>query len=272
MFARTIPFNEMQGQRRWKVEFFCADRDNARSTTYPLVQLKEVLTERRESLDPQQHAEHTFNYLGLEHVESLTGDLVDSYAPRTGKEVLSRCKVFRQGDVLYGRLRPVLNKVFAADEFLPEGICSGEFYVLIPELDRLLPCFARAVLASRYVQDIVKSMTTGSALPRLQLEDLLEVEVPLPPLKVQKLFEQKIRQQNSRRRSLRSEVTLGPAAMLDSLIESLESGANFDFDLSALGSVNGFADIPLPKVQASNGRRGRPGKNDHKQLKIKLAE
>jgi len=262
MFNRKIPFDEMQAQRRWKVEFFCADEKVSRGTTHPFVPLKDVLTERRESLDPQRHPEHAFNYLGLEHVESTTGNLVDSYGTRTGREVLSRCKVFREGDVLYGRLRPVLNKVFVADAFLPEGICSGEFYVLMPDVERIVPCFARAMMASRYVQEIVKNMTTGSALPRLQLDDLLQTEIPLPPLKVQRAIEQKIRRHDERRRALRAEVNFGPAAMLDSLVQTLETGEAFRIVSAAAGATAGFAEYRLPQVPVGNRRRGRPGKGD----------
>src|SRR5262245_50809082 len=123
MFSRSLPYSTLVSQGRWKVEFFTSDGNGAKSSVHPLVCLKDILSERREALDPQQFAGHLFHYLGLEHVQTLTGDLIDSYAPREGRDVLSRSKVFRAGDILYGRLRPVLNKVFAADDPVAEGIC-----------------------------------------------------------------------------------------------------------------------------------------------------
>ena len=71
---------------------------------------------------------------------------------------------------------------------MPEGICSGEFYVLTPDHQRLTSRFGRELLASSYVQAVVRGMTTGSALPRLQLDDLLDIEVPLPTLDAQRQY------------------------------------------------------------------------------------
>ncbi|QLH38562.1 MAG: hypothetical protein HWD60_05810 [Defluviicoccus sp.] len=44
-------------------------------------------------------------------------------------ELKSLSSVFKAGDILYGRLRPYLNKVFRP-EF--DGLCSAEFIVLVP--------------------------------------------------------------------------------------------------------------------------------------------
>lgn len=223
MWLATVPFGQLRQGARWKVEFYCGDSASKPETAYDSVPLREILDERRESLDPQAYPEHVFNYLGLEHVQSLTGDLVD-FQPRSGREVLSRCKVFRQGDVLYGRLRPYLNKVFLATREVLEGICSGEFYVLTPDTRLVLPHFARAVLASKYVQGVVAGLLTGSALPRLQLDDLLAIEVPLPPIARQQSIEEYLVREDERRRELAAELAYWPSATIEAVVSALESG------------------------------------------------
>jgi hypothetical protein len=105
--------------------------------------------------------------------------------------------------VLYGRLRPYLNKVFVADGRVGEGLCSGEFFVLTPRPDGFRPHVARAVLASELVRHIVRDLVTGSALPRLALDELLAIEVPVPPPEVQAAIEALIRRESARRRELR---------------------------------------------------------------------
>ena len=125
---------------------------------------------------------------------------------------------------MYGRLRPYLNKVFLACREVPEGICSGEFYVLVPETGLVLPHFARALLASKYVQGVVAGLLTGSALPRLQLEDLLAIEVPLPPIAQQKFIEEFIVREDERRRELAAELADWPSATIEAVVISLESG------------------------------------------------
>lgn len=273
MFVTTIAFSLLDTQRRWKVDFYCTDKSATRVAAYPIAPLRAILSERREFLDPQRYGEHVFNYVGLEHVESITGDLVSDYSCRAGKDVLSRSKVFRHGDILYGRLRPSLNKVFAVDSTVREGICSGEFYVLIPDASQILPHFARALLASRYVQDVVKGMTTGSALPRLQLADLLDIGIPLPPLSVQQSIETKLLAEKERRQRLRLEILYGPNAELDALVNALKTGEEFLFDHQGRCENARLSPMALPVAIATVSRgRGRPPRRSTRPLFVELAE
>lgn len=62
-------------------------------------------------------------YVGLEHIEKGKGALLGhGYSA----EVRSTKTRFYQGDFLYGKLRPYLNKVYLADF---EGICSTDILV-----------------------------------------------------------------------------------------------------------------------------------------------
>jgi hypothetical protein len=256
VFTKTVPFSALLRRNRWKVEFFDTVCPNTKSAVYPFVPLRKVLAERRESLDPQSYPDHLFNYLSLEHVQPLNGDLIDRYAPCKGNAILSRSKVFRSGDILYGRLRPYLNKVFVADDAMPEGICSGEFYVLVPDSQQILPHFARSLLASRYVQDVVKGMTTGSALPRLQLSDLLDIEVPLPPLELQWVYEERFLSQRKRRSALLAEYKDGPRADIDALADALERGTVPDFNGPLARHVPKYFQLRLPSgaITSAGGR------------------
>ncbi len=85
--------------------------------------------------------------------------------------------MFEADDVLYGRLRPYLNKVFRPDF---EGRCSPEFIVF-----RSLP-----YIESKYLQYLLNSsefvafasqLTQGDR-PRVKFEQLASYPFPLPPL------------------------------------------------------------------------------------------
>ena len=258
MHTKIVPFAALVAQGRWKVEFFCNEGVSPKCVRYPTVALKDILRERRAALNPQAYPDHVFNYLGLEHVQPVTGDLVE-YEARNGSQVLSRSKVFREGDLLYGRLRPSLNKVFVADDFLPEGICSGEFYVLVPDQKCIRPHFARAVLASRYVQDVVGTMTTGSALPRLQIEDLLAIEVPLPPLDEQRDIEETLLEQRRRRLLIARELASGPGDALRALVHLLEDGVPYAIEDVQDEGTKRYAHHTLPTdIEMGEKTRGRP--------------
>lgn len=225
MWIGKVSISDFQKKFCWKVEFFCNEGTITSNSTFDLVSLREIVTERKETLNPQTTPDELLNYVGLENVQSLTGDLID-FHPKYGKDIRSRSKVFRRGDILYGRLRPYLNKVFLADEFISEGICSAEFYVLKPDLEKVLPNFLRATLASQYVQQYVQNLQTGSALPRLQIQDLLEIEIPLPSIEVQQDYEEFLIQKNAYRRKLSIELSELPQRIIDTVVNALEYGEN----------------------------------------------
>jgi hypothetical protein len=72
-------------------------------------------------------------YLGLEHIESNTGNFITNI--EVGKNILSSKNVFHKGDVLYGKLRPYLNKVVIATD---DGICSTDILVLKTKMPKIL--------------------------------------------------------------------------------------------------------------------------------------
>lgn len=223
MWIGAASIAEFQQKSCWKVEFFCQEETNVSSSVFQLVSLQEIVTERKETLNPQANPDKLFNYLGLENIQSLTGDLID-FHPKFGREIRSRSKIFHDGDILYGRLRPYLNKVYLAEEPASIGICSGEFYVLTPDLDKVLPNFLRATLASQYIQQCVQKLQTGSALPRLQLQDLLEIELPLPPIEIQQDYEEFLIHNNLYRRKLSIELSELPQKIIDTVVHALEYG------------------------------------------------
>jgi hypothetical protein len=223
MWTSTTSMDQLRQRGRWNVEFFCNEVFTRPPSVFNWVPLRSVVIERKETLDPQSYSNHLFNYMSLENVQSTTGDLV-SFVPHYGKEIRSKSKVFRKGDILYGRLRPYLNKVFLATGRVSNGICSGEFYVLIPNGDLILSHFLRFLLSSSYVQRFVSNLQTGSALPRLQLEDLMHIEIPLPSLAKQSVYEEFLIQETSRRRRLAVELAWFQQASPDALINALEFG------------------------------------------------
>lgn len=225
MWVGSVSFREMRNRPRWRVELFCGEPVKRRHSPFEWVPLRSLVEQRHEALNPQDYPGHLFNYLGLENIQPATGDLV-SFQPRHGKEIRSKSKVFRQGDILYARLRPYLNKVYLASGTVANGICSGEFYVLAPRRQYVEPQLLRALLASRYVHPYVAALQTGSALPRLELEDLLDIEVPLPPSNVQGVHARFLEEQTLYRRRLAAQLSRLPDVVLDALVEALESGGD----------------------------------------------
>jgi len=114
-------------------------------------------------------------YVGLEHIESHTARFVGSSDPQPVKSATFR---FSDEHVLYGRLRPYLNKALAPDF---EGHCSTEIFPLKPrpELSRDYLLFW---LLADETCDRINATCTGARMPRAQMNDVLGFEIPVPPL------------------------------------------------------------------------------------------
>ncbi len=118
-------------------------------------------------------------YVGLEHIESGTRRHI---GPRDDAEVQSSTFLFNPSHVLYGRLRPYLRKVLVPDF---AGHCSTEIFPLLPssELDR---SFLSYWLISESTTTAIDRLCNGARMPRANMEQALDLEIPLPPLAEQK--------------------------------------------------------------------------------------
>src|SRR5262245_34793443 len=102
-------------------------------------------------------------------------------------------------------------------------------------------------------------MTSGSALPRLALDDLLEIEIPLPPLRVQRQYEKLLIAQDARRQQLMAELRDGPALDLEALVSALEEGKELALRQAPQPVHRAFDRLPLPDAGVFTARdRGRP--------------
>ena len=117
-------------------------------------------------------SESNLPYTGLEHIESWTGRLISSEEISTSEGQSSR---YEPGDVLFGKLRPYLAKVFRAKE---HGICTGELLVLQPK-DVSQDYLFSYMLARDFIF-IVDSSTYGAKMPRASWDFIGDLPVLLP--------------------------------------------------------------------------------------------
>ncbi len=114
-------------------------------------------------------------YVGLEDIESNTGLFLGSYEPADVKSLTFQ---FDDSHILYGRLRPYLNKVLKPDF---TGHCSTEIFPIKP-----LKTIDRNYLFHWFLSDSVvnkiNATCTGARMPRANMNEVLDFSIPIPPL------------------------------------------------------------------------------------------
>lgn len=134
----------------------------------PVGSLCDVANER---IDPGDAPGTDFNYIGLEHITEGTGESTWT-GPCKGATIKSTKNVFRKGDVLYGKLRPYLNKVWIA-EF--DGVCTTEMLVLKPRIPATL---LKYLLLSPAFVEQAKAKMSGVSLPRIKPGEVMQIPIP----------------------------------------------------------------------------------------------
>lgn len=113
-------------------------------------------------------------FIGLEHIEAHTTRMLGFVPAETMR---SSGVQFSAGDVLYGRMRPYLNKVWLADR---DGLCSGEF-IVFPKTGALRGAFLKYRLNAQDFVTFTDHATTGDR-PRADFADFGKFPVLVPPL------------------------------------------------------------------------------------------
>ena len=114
-------------------------------------------------------------YLGLENIESDTGQIVG--VTQCADDV-SSAYAFEQDDVLYGRLRPYLNKVHLAKA---PGCCSTEIFPLRTKAG-LHPSWLSKFLRRSPIVKELNDSCTGARMPRTSPQAILGLRIPIPPI------------------------------------------------------------------------------------------
>ena len=110
-------------------------------------------------------------YLGLEHL--APGRLVRIGCGKAS-DMRSNTSAFQLGDVLYGKLRPYLDKAVLSEE---TGVCTTELLVLRSRED-VDPRFLAALVHSPGFVEYAVSGTTGVQHPRTSWAHIREFEAP----------------------------------------------------------------------------------------------
>jgi len=115
--------------------------------------------------------------LELEDIEKESGRLVARVHAKHRKSKSTKSE-FQEGDILYGKLRPYLNKVLVADS---AGYSTTEIVAIRP-IAALNPEYCALALRRPDFVEYVTRLGQGTKMPRLRKNDALNAPFPLAPL------------------------------------------------------------------------------------------
>lgn len=137
---------------------------------WSILRLKHVLAQITD------RASRRSNPIALENIEGWSGRYVETESDFSGEGV-----VFRAGDLLFGKLRPYLAKVYLSES---PGEALGDFHVMRPCVD-LAPKFAFHQLLQRQFISVVDGATYGAKMPRIGWEVMGNMPFLSPPISEQ---------------------------------------------------------------------------------------
>ena len=121
--------------------------------------------------------------LNLDMIESNTGHVIEKVYVDS-KDLLS-VSPFDEGNVLFSKLRPYLNKVVIPNG---KGYATTELLPLRPNGKKLNKTFFSYLLRSDEFVTYANSIATGTKMPRMPLTSLRKFECILPPMEQQQQF------------------------------------------------------------------------------------
>lgn len=115
-------------------------------------------------------------YVGMENIQSWTG----KYVSTTEIDSEGICNIFENNNILFGKLRPYLAKVYLTEN---NGVCSSEFLVL-KNFNGILRYMFYILLSYKFI-DLVNSSTYGAKMPRANWSFIGNCNIPIPSLEDQ---------------------------------------------------------------------------------------
>lgn len=133
--------------------------------------LSKVVQPRGEKVSPSDYP--SLPFIGMDHVEAHTTRILGAVS---ASEMKSDAARFYEGDILYGRLRPYLNKV---TQMQFEGLASAEF-IIFPDTQFLRSAFLKYRLNAADFVSFASHLNEGDR-PRVNFAQIGDFKILVPP-------------------------------------------------------------------------------------------
>lgn len=151
------------------------------------VELRNLCSFKKKSIKPENITKGE-NYVALDSIEKVTGNITTLYKVDIG-ELKSNKFWFDSSYILYGKLRPYLNKV-ALPTF--EGICSTDIIPIRPVNKKSNKLFITSILRHNSFVAFADERSSGANLPRISPSEIEKYSTINPPIDLQNQFAERV--------------------------------------------------------------------------------
>jgi len=184
-----LKFIDSKDINRWDTLFLIGSIPTLKSK-YPIVKFSKIITyfninKDKESLriNSKNYPNKDFTYIGMEDIEKETGNLLLINNVK-GIEIKSQTIKVPSNYLLFGKLRPYLNKYWINELDNDNIICSSEFFVF--DIDKKInKLFFKYCLSSNFIQMQITDKTSGARMPRINEATFMSLDTPIPPIEIQ---------------------------------------------------------------------------------------
>ena len=118
-------------------------------------------------------------HIAPDNIEKATGTLLSCRSVQQDK-VTSPNHLFREGQIIYSKIRPLLRKAVIAPF---AGLCSADMYPLNTSLNGKY--LLRYILSDAFNLQVASAMSSRVKMPKINQEELSSILIPIPPIQEQ---------------------------------------------------------------------------------------
>jgi len=146
--------------------------------------LKDIAENPKRTIHPEQIPAGT-PYIGLEHMPKRNISLFDW---GLSDNLESNKFQFKQGEILFGKLRPYFHKVGVA---IQDGVCSTDILVIVPKYSEWFSLVLAYVSSDGFI-DYTNMSSDGTRMPRTNWQVMGQHPIVIPSVELAQAFNFKI--------------------------------------------------------------------------------
>ena len=151
------------------------------------VAMSKICDLKKKTIKPENISTNT-KYIPLDAIEKETGKIIGYEIVECG-DIKSNKFYFTNEHILYGKLRPYLNKV-SLPNF--EGICSTDIIPLKPIPNKTNRFFIVQIMRGNGFVSFASERSSGANLPRISPDEIQKHKIINPPIHLQTQFAERV--------------------------------------------------------------------------------